>query len=78
MSRLVMSSVVCPDVTLHHPFACGKHEYEVVIEAPKAKDIPTQEEFDKVRAEVDITETDSTEQPLQDLMAAQLKENTGI
>ena len=25
------------DVTLHHPFACGEHEYEVVIEAPKPK-----------------------------------------
>ena len=43
------------DVTLHHPFACGKHEYEVVIEAPKPKDIPSQEEFNRVRAEVDIT-----------------------
>jgi hypothetical protein len=23
------------DVTLHHPAACGKHKYEVVIPAPK-------------------------------------------
>ena len=43
------------DVTLHHPYACEGKEYEVVIEAPKPKDIPTQEEFERVRAEVDIT-----------------------
>ena len=41
------------DVTLHHPFATPGKEYEVVIEAPKPKDIPSQEEFDKVRSEVD-------------------------
>jgi hypothetical protein len=67
------------DVTLHHPFACESKQYEVVIKAPKAQGIPTQqqynleeqerlkaeydaaqaeptqEEFDKVRSEVDIT-----------------------
>ena len=43
------------DVTLHHLFACVGKEYEVVIEAPKPKDIPSQEEFNRVRAEVDIT-----------------------
>ena len=43
------------DVTIHHPFAASGKEYEVVIEAPKPKDIPSQEEFDKVRSEVDIT-----------------------
>ena len=43
------------DVTLHHPFGAPGKEYEVVIEAPKPKDIPSQEEFDKVRSEVDIT-----------------------
>ena len=43
------------DVTLHHPFAYGANEYQVVMEAPKPKDIPSQEEFDKVRSEVDIT-----------------------
>jgi len=43
------------DVTLHHPLAWGDKQYEVVIEAPKPKDIPTQEEFNRVRAEVDIT-----------------------
>jgi hypothetical protein len=43
------------DVTLHHPLAWGDKEYEVVIEAPESKDIPSQEEFDRVRAQVDIT-----------------------
>jgi len=43
------------DVTLHHPYACAHKQYEVVIEAPKPKDIPSQEEFERVRAEVDIT-----------------------
>ena len=43
------------DVTLHHPFAHGDNQYQVVIEAPKPKDIPSQEEFDRVRAQVDIT-----------------------
>ena len=40
------------DVTLHHPFASGSKQYEVVIKAPKPN-VPTQEEFDKVRSEVD-------------------------
>ena len=43
------------DVTIHQPFALPGKEWEVVIEAPKPKDIPSQEEFDKVRSEVDIT-----------------------
>ena len=43
------------DVTLHHPLAWGDKQYEVVIEAPKPADIPSQEEFDRVRAQVDIT-----------------------
>ena len=44
------------DVTLHHPYAFGSNEYQVVMEAPKPKDIePSQAEFDKVRSEVDIT-----------------------
>ena len=43
------------DVTIHHPYAAPGMEYEVVIEAPKPKDIPSQEEFERVRAEVDIT-----------------------
>ncbi len=43
------------DVTLHNPYAFGSNEYQVVMEAPKPAGIPTQEEFDKVRAEVDIT-----------------------
>ena len=43
------------DVTLHQPFAAPGHEWQVVIEAPKPKDVPSQEEFDKVRSEVDIT-----------------------
>ena len=44
------------DVTIHQPFALGlNQEMKVVIEAPKPKDIPSQEEFDKVRSEVDIT-----------------------
>ena len=41
------------DVTLHHPFACESKQYEVVIKAPKPKDVPSQAEFDKVRSEVD-------------------------
>ena len=41
------------DVTLHQPFATPGKEWQVVIEAPKPKDIPSQEEFDKVRSEVD-------------------------
>ena len=43
------------DVTLHHPLTWGDKQYEVVIEAPKPQDIPSQEEFDRVRAQVDIT-----------------------
>ena len=43
------------DVTIHQPYACTKHQWEVVIEAPQPKDIPSQEEFDRVRSEVDIT-----------------------
>ena len=43
------------DVTIHHPYAVPGKEWEVVIEAPKPKDIPSQEEFNRVRAEVDIT-----------------------
>ena len=43
------------DVTLYHPFACPSKEYEVVIKAPQPEGIPSQEEFDKVRSEVDIT-----------------------
>ena len=41
------------DVTIHQPFAMPGKEWQVVIEAPKPKDVPTQEEFDKVRSEVD-------------------------
>ena len=41
------------DVTLHNPCVFGSKEYQVVMEAPKPKDIPSQEEFDKVRSEVD-------------------------
>ena len=36
------------DVTLHHPYACLKHKYEVVIEAP------TKEESNETRSEVDV------------------------
>ena len=51
------------DVTIHQPLLYGlKHQYvqdlkqmQVVIPKPQPKDIPTQEEFDKVRSEVDIT-----------------------
>ena len=44
------------DVTIHQPFALGlNQEMQVVIPKPQPKDIPTQEEFDKVRSEVDIT-----------------------
>ncbi len=43
------------DVTLHHPYAFGSNEYQVVMEAPQPQDIPSQEEFDRVRAQVDIT-----------------------
>ena len=44
------------DVTIHQPFALGlNQEMQVVISKPQPKDIPTQEEFDKVRSEVDIT-----------------------
>ena len=50
------------DVTLHHPFACGKHEWEVVIEAPKPKDIPSQKQYDlaeqeRLKAEYDAAQT---------------------
>ena len=41
------------DVTIHNPYVFGSKEYQVVMEAPKPKDIPSQEEFDKVRSEVD-------------------------
>ena len=41
------------DVTIHQPFALPGKEWQVVIEAPTPKDIPSQEEFDKVRSEVD-------------------------
>ena len=41
------------DVTLHHPLAWGDKQYEVVIKAPKPQGIPTKEEFDKVRSEID-------------------------
>ena len=44
------------DVTIHQPFALGlNQEMQVVIPKPQPKDIPSQEEFDKVRSEVDIT-----------------------
>ena len=44
------------DVTIHNPFALGlNQEMQVVIPKPQPKDIPSQEEFDKVRSEVDIT-----------------------
>jgi len=43
------------DVTIHQPYACPGKEWQVVIEAPKPADIPTQEEFDLVRSQVDIT-----------------------
>ena len=32
------------DVTLHHPFAYGSREYEVVIKAP-VPDVPTQQQY---------------------------------
>ena len=42
------------DVTIHQPFALGlNQEMQVVIPKPQPKDIPSQEEFDKVRSEVD-------------------------
>ena len=41
------------DVTIKQPYAAGS-KYEVVIKAPVA-DVPSQEEFNRVRAEVDIT-----------------------
>ena len=43
------------DVTLHHPLAWGDKEYEVVMKAPEPVDVPSQEEFNFVRAQVDIT-----------------------
>ena len=44
------------DVTIRQPYACSKHKYEVVIEAPKpvTDETPTKEEFNKTRSEVDV------------------------
>ena len=44
------------DVTIRQPYACSKHRYEVVIEAPKpvTDETPTKEEFNKTRSEVDV------------------------
>ena len=36
------------DVTLHHPLGWGDKEYEVVIEAPKPKDVPSRAAYDVI------------------------------
>ena len=44
------------DVTLHHPYAAPGKKHQVVMEAPKpvVDNTPTNEEFNKVRSEVDV------------------------
>ena len=44
------------DVTLRQPYACSKHRYEVVIEAPKpaTDETSTKEESNKTQSEVDV------------------------
>lgn len=44
------------DVTLHQPYAAPGKKHQVVIEAPKlvVDNTPTNEEFNKVRSEVDV------------------------
>lgn len=43
------------DVTIYQRYADADNRYQVVIPAPQPKGIPTQEEFDRVRSQVDIT-----------------------
>ena len=57
------------DVTIRQPYACSKHRYEVVMEAPKpvqkpridsektrhiTDNTPTNKEFNKTRSQVDV------------------------
>ena len=53
------------DVTLHHPFAHGGNEYQVVMEAPKPN-VPTQQQYDieeqeRLKAEYDAAQAEPTQ-----------------
>ena len=53
------------DVTIHQPYACPGKEWEVVIKAPKPKDIPSQQQYnieeqERLKAEYDAAQAEPT------------------
>ena len=58
------------DVTIHQPYACLKHQWEVVIEAPQAN-VPTQKQYDleeqeRLKAEYDAAQAAAELEPTQE------------